>query len=264
MGVNEPDVRIVIHAGFLISMGNLIQESGRAGRNGLPAKAIVMFNRKDIRTAMGVYSKGQNSSISSISNELETLNEECEILRQMKYLSEAKTKIREVLFYCSTIYQCRKQKIINYFAWPENSPSRECNVCDNCIRRITDNPVYTDVRLDMEKMLEIIDKITKTEQQITRNNVIDVFRQSQVKDVKNRFGSLVVYQEKFTRKLKTNEDAFLLLDDLILRKLVKEDIILNRSSTGQTYSCSIFIFDLAEGALKKAKMQNWNYLIKIK
>ncbi|PKY46252.1 P-loop containing nucleoside triphosphate hydrolase protein [Rhizophagus irregularis] len=54
MGVNEPDVRVVIHAGFPISMGN-----GRAGRDGLPAKAIIMFSRKDIRTAMGVYMKGK-------------------------------------------------------------------------------------------------------------------------------------------------------------------------------------------------------------
>jgi hypothetical protein len=115
-------------------------------------------------------------------------------------------------------------------------------------------------------MLEIINVITKMEQQqqITRNNVVDVFRQSQIKDVKNRFGHLSIYQEKFTRKLKTKEDAFLLLDDLILRKLVEEDIILNRSSTGQTYTCSVLIFGLAENALAKANTENWKYLIKTK
>ncbi len=41
-------------------IGNLIQESGRAGRDGLPAKAIIMFNRKDIKTVMGVYSGGKD------------------------------------------------------------------------------------------------------------------------------------------------------------------------------------------------------------
>ncbi|CAJ0766385.1 7613_t:CDS:2, partial [Entrophospora sp. SA101] len=44
------------------------------------------------------------------------------------------------------------------------------------------------------------------------------------KDIKNQFGHLPVYQEKFPRILKTKEDAFLLLDDLVLRKLVEEDI----------------------------------------
>jgi hypothetical protein len=178
-------------------------------------------------------------------------------------LSDAKNKIREVLFYCSTIYQCRKQAIINYFAWPGDPIPQECTVCDNCIRRAADNPVYVDVRSDMQKMLEIIDVITKMEQSITRNNIVDVFRQSQIKDVKNKFGHLAIYQEKFTRKLKTKDDAFLLLDDLILRKIVEEDIILNKSSTG-TYTCSVFIFGLAENAFEKANMESWNYLIKRK
>jgi len=56
--------------------------------------------------------------------------------------------------------------------------------------------------------------------------------------------------------LKTKEDAFLLLDDLILHKIVKEDIILNRSSISQTCICSVFIFGLAEDALVKANMEN--------
>ncbi|GBB92844.1 hypothetical protein RclHR1_20650002 [Rhizophagus clarus] len=133
MGINEPDVRVVIHAGFLMSMGN-----GRAGRDGLPAKAIIMFSQKDIRTVMGVYSGGKDSN--SILSE-----EGLEASNRIKYLSDAKYKIREVLFYCSTVYQCRKQAISNYFAWPGDPVSQECTLCDNCIRRATDNPVYIDV-----------------------------------------------------------------------------------------------------------------------
>ena len=188
-------------------------------------------------------------------------NEELETLDRIKYLSDVKNKIREVLFYCSTRYQCRKQTIINYFIWPEDPIPKECTVCDNCIRRMTDNPIYMDIRSDVQKMLEVIDAITKTEQQINRNQVIDVFRQSQAKDIKNHFGHLAVYQEKFTRKLKTKEDAFLLLDDLVLRKIVEEDIILNKSPTSQIYTCSIFISGLVENAFIKANMECWNYLI---
>ncbi|CAB4422451.1 unnamed protein product [Rhizophagus irregularis] len=151
-------------------------------------------------------------------------------------------------------------------AWPEDPLPQECNICDNCIRRATDNPVYIDAQSDALKMLEVINVITKMEQQqqITRNNVVDVFRQSQAKDVKSRFGHLAVYQEKFTRKLKTKEDAFLLLDDLVLRKIVEEDIILNRTSAGQNYTCSIFVLGLVEDALAKVSIENWKYLIKAK
>ncbi|RHZ69701.1 hypothetical protein Glove_280g39 [Diversispora epigaea] len=117
MEINELNVQIVIHAGFPIS---IVQKSGHAGRDRLPAKAIIFFNRKDIKTVIGVYIGGQ---------------------RQHK-----------------------------------SAP------------------------------------LTKTEQQIIRNNVVDVFRQSQAKDIKEKF------------------------DNLILRKLVEKDIILNRLSTGQTYT----------------------------
>ncbi|CAG8684064.1 19507_t:CDS:2, partial [Rhizophagus irregularis] len=174
---------------------------------------------------MGVYSGGKNSN--SISSE-----EELEASNRIKYLSDTKHKIREVLFYCSTVYQCRKQAISNYFAWPGDPVPQECTLCDNCIRRVTDNPVYIDVQSDVLKMLEIINVTTKMHQQITRNNIVDVFRRSQAKEVKSQF-----------------EDALLLLDDLILRKIVEKDIILNRSSTGQTCTCSVFIFGLAEDAL---------------
>lgn len=161
------------------------------------------------------------------------------------------------------IYQCCKQILVNYFAWPGDPTPEVCMVCDNCVRRIADNPVFVDVKLDMQKMLKVIDEITKVKQQVTRNDVVDVFRQSQAKDIKNQFGHLPIYQEKFSRILRTKEDALLLLDDLVLRKLVEEDIILTKSLSGQTFTCSIFIFGIAEDALAKANNQNWIYLVKI-
>ncbi|CAH1768507.1 289_t:CDS:2, partial [Entrophospora sp. SA101] len=148
-------------------LGNLMQESGRSARDGLPAKTIVMFNRKDIRTVMGIYSGRQE--------------------------------------------------------------------------RMADNPSFVNVKSNMQKMLEVIDAISK---------------------VKQQFGHLPVYQEKFPRILKTKEDAFLLLDDLVLRKLVEEDIVLTRSSAGQTCVCSVSILGLTEDAFAKANNQNWIYLIK--
>uniref|UniRef100_U9TPM2 DNA 3'-5' helicase n=1 Tax=Rhizophagus irregularis (strain DAOM 181602 / DAOM 197198 / MUCL 43194) TaxID=747089 RepID=U9TPM2_RHIID len=222
MGVNVPDVCIVIHTGFPMS---IIQESGRADCDGLPAKAFIMYSRKDIRTIMGIYSNGQPSI------DANEEGGEKESIERTKYLSEAKHKIREVLFYCSSIYQCRKKAIVDYFAWPENLASRECNICDNCLCRASDNPVWVDIRADVKKMLEIIKAITSERQQIIRNNVIDVFHQFQAKEIKNKFREMPVYLEKFSRKLKTKEDAFLLLDDLVLRDLVKEDIILTKSPT---------------------------------
>ncbi|RHZ43628.1 hypothetical protein Glove_960g2 [Diversispora epigaea] len=211
-----------------------------------------MYSRKDIRTIMGIYSDG-------LSNEE---NEEIQNIEHNKYLSKAKQKIWEVLFYCSSIYQCRKKIIIDYFAWPEDSSSNECNICDNCLRRINDKPVQIDVQTDVKKILEIVETVTSQKQQITRNNIIDIFRQSQAKEVKNQFGELPVYLEKFSRKTKTKEDAFLLLDDMILRDLIKENIILTKLASTQTLICSVFILGITDEAITKTYIENWKYFIK--
>ncbi|CAI2190098.1 9487_t:CDS:2 [Funneliformis geosporum] len=112
--------------------------------------------------------------------------------------------------------------IIDYFAWRKDLASKECNICNNCLQRVSDKPVW-----------------------------------SQAKDIKNKFGELPVYLEKFSRKLKTKEYVFLLLDDLILCDLVKENIILTRLPMAQTFTCSVFIISIADGAIAKTNTEDW-------
>jgi len=49
MGINSNNIRVVIHVGAPISMTNLIQEAGRAGRDGNMATHYIFFSKKDIR-----------------------------------------------------------------------------------------------------------------------------------------------------------------------------------------------------------------------
>lgn len=48
MGIDKPDIRLVVHADIPGSLENYLQEAGRAGRDQHPAKCILLFNREDV------------------------------------------------------------------------------------------------------------------------------------------------------------------------------------------------------------------------
>lgn len=50
MGIDQSNVRLVIHYGLPATMEEYYQESGRAGRDGKPSSAVIIFNREDILT----------------------------------------------------------------------------------------------------------------------------------------------------------------------------------------------------------------------
>ncbi|TVR49749.1 MAG: RecQ family ATP-dependent DNA helicase [Puniceicoccaceae bacterium] len=50
MGVDKPDIRVVIHAETPGSLENYLQEAGRAGRDGAPAACVLLFDQKDLQT----------------------------------------------------------------------------------------------------------------------------------------------------------------------------------------------------------------------
>lgn len=74
LGVNKPDVRLVLHAGMPLSMSGYVQEVGRAGRDGKAAKCLLFYTRGDYGRNKGILTHGvsQESARQAV-NDLDAL-----------------------------------------------------------------------------------------------------------------------------------------------------------------------------------------------
>jgi ATP-dependent DNA helicase RecQ len=115
MGVDRPDVRAVIHAQLPGTVEAYYQEAGRAGRDGLPAKCLLLHSPGDI----AIHEFFNRQSVESVPTEK---REEWERFRQ-----EQLDLIRRYAYGAC----CRQQAIMDYFGDAETLPTG-CGECDNC------------------------------------------------------------------------------------------------------------------------------------
>jgi ATP-dependent DNA helicase RecQ len=141
MGIDKPDVRFVAHLDLPRSMEGYYQETGRAGRDGLPAEAWMAWGLQDVAT--------QRRFI-----------EESESDEAHKRLAHAKLNALLGLVESAT---CRRVALLDYFG--EASPP--CGNCDNCL----EPPSLWDATEAARKALSAI---YRTGQRFGAGHVIDV------------------------------------------------------------------------------------------
>jgi ATP-dependent DNA helicase RecQ len=144
MGIDKPDVRFVAHLDVPKSLEAYYQETGRAGRDGLPSDAFMLYGLEDVA-------------------KLRQLLEGSDAPDAQKQIE--RRKLDSLIGYCETA-SCRRQVLLSYFGEQLGGP---CGNCDTCLE-----PVETFDGTELAQ--KALSCVYRTGQRFGVAHVIDVLR----------------------------------------------------------------------------------------
>ncbi len=110
MGIDKPDVRFVAHLDLPKNIEGYYQETGRAGRDGLPADAWMAYGLADVVNQRRMIDEGEAGE-------------------EFKRLQRAKL---DALLALAEAHDCRRTRLLSYFGEPAQGVG--CGNCDNCLQ----------------------------------------------------------------------------------------------------------------------------------
>ena len=150
MGIDKPNVRFVVHYDMPKSVESYYQETGRAGRDGLPSEALMLFGMGDVMTARSLIENSDNP---------ERVRIELQKLNAMVAYAEALT--------------CRRRALLAYFG---DQRDHDCDNCDIC----NEPPQRFDASELARKALSCVYRVGE---RFGARHVIDVLRGAKVQRI---------------------------------------------------------------------------------
>ncbi|MFG2245854.1 DNA helicase RecQ [Spirillospora sp. NPDC048823] len=145
MGIDKPDVRFVAHLDLPKSVEGYYQETGRAGRDGLPSTAWLAYGLQDVVNLRKMIDGGEGDAAFR--------------RRQAMHLDS-------MLALCETV-ECRRVQLLNYFG----QSGEPCGNCDTCLTP----PETWDATVPAQKVLSVIVRLDRERRQkFGAGHIIDI------------------------------------------------------------------------------------------
>ena len=148
MGIDKPDVRFVAHIDVPKSVEGYYQETGRAGRDGLPSTAWLAYGLQDVVQQRRFIDQSVGDAA---------------------HKRKQTANLEAMLALCETV-GCRRRQLLAYFNQPTD---QDCGNCDTCL-----NPVDTwDGSVAAQKLLSTIVRLKRERnQQYGAGQIVDILR----------------------------------------------------------------------------------------